>query len=360
MIETAVLIPAYNPDDRLLTLVGALRSRFSRIVLVDDGSTVGREVFAAAEPLVERVLRHDRNRGKGAALKTGFAYLLAGTAGGTGPAVITADADGQHRVDDILRVGEALAAGRKTGKEALVLGVRAFVGKVPLRSRFGNAWTRWLFFFMTGLPVRDTQTGLRGIPPSLLVRVAAIPGERYEYEMAMLADARCHPHRPVQVPIATVYEPGNGSSHFQPLLDSLRIYRSLAQFCLSSVMSFLLDNGLFTLTVFLTREGLSRKDGILWATLLARLVSSHFNYFYNRLVVFRREGNAGSGRRHRSYPLYFALVAVIAAASFSLTWGLSAATGAQGLAITLVKISVDTLLFVLSYWIQKRYVFRGR
>ena len=351
---TVILIPAYNPDGRLLELVDALRGKHRRIVLVDDGSSVGREIFSAAEGRVERVLRHDRNRGKGAALKTGFRHLIE-AAGGSGalPDVITADADGQHTPRDIARVEEALRA----SPDALVLGVRSFVGKVPLRSRFGNFWTRWMFFLVTRLKVRDTQTGLRGIPGALLARVAALPGDRYEYEMAMLADARHHPKRPVEVPIATVYEPGNASSHFHPLVDSIRIYRSLFQFCLSSVLSFLIDNGLFAATVWaMARRGASRQDGILVAIVLARSVSSHFNYFYNRYVVFRREGRTGG--THRSYFAYFALVLAIAMASWALTEGLSALLGANGLLITAVKIAVDTALFFASYRIQKKIVFR--
>lgn len=340
----AVLIPAYNPDGKLLDLLPRLRERFSRIVLVNDGSETGLDVLEKAAPLVEKVLVHERNRGKGAALKTGFAYL------GDGCDVITADADGQHSPEDIAKVAEGL----RTHRGGLVLGVRQFCGKVPLRSRFGNFWTRWLFFFMTGLMVRDTQTGLRGIPAGLLRRVAAIPGDRYEYEMAMLADAKHHDERPLQIPIETIYIDENATSHFNPLLDTVRIYRSLFQFCLSSVLSFLLDNAVFAGVLwFMASKDTPRRDDILVALVAARLVSSNFNYFYNRFVVFHTHG------RKRSFFQYWGLVAAIAAASYVLTESFSAILDVKGVAITAVKISVETFLFFASYLVQKKFIFKS-
>lgn len=211
----AVLIPARDPTERLAALVDALAPRFGRIVVVDDGSVSGLGVFDAIAPKVEKILRHDRNRGKGAALKTGFAYL--GEVD-----VVTADADGQHSPEDIAKVAEALR-GQRGG---LVLGVRSFEGEVPFRSRFGNFWTRIWFRVATGLAVGDTQTGLRGIPAPLVPRVAALPGTGFEYEMAMLVDAKRHPSRPLEVPIRTIYIPGN-KSHHRPFADTWRIYKAM-------------------------------------------------------------------------------------------------------------------------------------
>ena len=343
-----VLIPAYNPDEKLLALLPKLKERFSRIVIVDDGSVKGREIFPQAEKYVEKILVHERNRGKGAALKTGFAYL------GDSTDVITADSDGQHTPEDIAKVAEGL----RNHRDGLVLGVRSFSGKVPLRSRFGNWWTRWFFFLMTGLMIRDTQTGLRGIPAALLPRVARIPGDRYEYEMAMLADAKNHPSRPLQIPIETVYIDSNATSHFNPLLDTIRIYRSLFQFCISSVLSFLIDNGIFAAVMWvLTAKDTPRRDDVLVALVAARVVSSHFNYFYNRFVVFRRE-RATPHRRHRSYYGYIALVLAVGAASYALTEGCAALLDVRGVAVTVVKIAADIALFVASYLVQKKLIFR--
>lgn len=343
--NTVVLIPAYNPDERLLTLLSELKERFSRIVVVNDGSVEGAGVFEAAAGLVEKILVHPENRGKGAALKTGLKYIGEHD-------VVTADADGQHAVNDIVKVAEGLA-GQRNG---LVLGVRDFSGEVPFRSRFGNFWTRWFFFLMTGLNIGDTQTGLRGIPAGMVSRVASIAGERYEYEMAVLADARHHESKPLQIPIATLYIDSNRTSHFHPLADTYRIYRSLLQYCLSSVLGFVLDNAVYAALVWtLADDGMARRNYALLALVAARLVSSNFNYLYNRFVVFKSR----SRRRgpHRSYFSYWALVLLVGASSYAFTAVFGALLGVEGVKITVVKIFVDAALFVCGYFVQKRLVF---
>ena len=213
--DIAIVIPAYQPDAKLLGLVEALRVEFPHIVVVDDGSTGCEEIFASVRGRVEALLAHPANRGKGAALKTAFAWIrerLPNIAG-----VVTADADGQHTPEDIRRVAEATA----TRKGGIVLGVRTFEGPVPLRSRFGNWWASLFFRLKTGLAIRDTQTGLRGIPSDMLDRMLALRGDRYEYETRMLVDMRRHPLPPLQIPIKTVYLEGNRSSHYRPFRDTL-------------------------------------------------------------------------------------------------------------------------------------------
>lgn len=344
--DAVVLIPVYQPDERLIGLLKELRLRFSRIVLVDDGSTENRSVLERAAPLVERVLVHPVNRGKGAALKTGFSWLLAQ---GKPVDVITADADGQHRPDDIVRVADALSS----HPDSLTLGVRAFKGRVPLRSLLGNLLTRLLFFLVTRLWIVDTQTGLRGIPASLLARIAALPGDRYEYEMAMLVDAKDHPRRPFQVAIETVYVADNAGSHFNPVLDAIRIYRSLFQFCLSSVLCFLVDNIIFALAIgVFSGCGMSRRAEILLALSIARFVSANCNFLYNRFIVFRGRATLAD------YFRYWALVLVILSLGYVLTDVFAEVLDVNGLVITPLKIAVETVLFLLSYFVQKRFVFR--
>ncbi len=213
-----VVLPSLNPSDSFDRVVdGVLAAGFRHLLIVDDGSRAENKAHferAAAYPQCT-VLTHEVNRGKGAALKTGLAWIrkhLPDVAG-----VVTADADGQHAPDDIRRVAEATA----THAGGLVLGVRTFEGHIPFRSRWGNGWTRLLFRMLTGLAIRDTQTGLRGIPADLLDRVTALPGDRYEYETRMLVDARHHASPPLQVPIRTVYLDGNRSSHYRPFRDTL-------------------------------------------------------------------------------------------------------------------------------------------
>ena len=219
----ALVIPVCDPDeDRFPTLVRRLRADFAHIVVVDDGSARGRAAFDDVRGDVDAVLIHENNRGKGAALRTAFAWVRENLPRMVG--VVTVDGDGQHDPEDVRRVAEELAREPNGG---LVLGVRSFAGDVPFRSRLGNFWTRGLFHLITGLSVSDTQTGLRGIPAALLPRLLAIPGDRYEYEIRMLADARHHPAPPREVSVRTIYLDGNASSHYRPLRDTFRTQLAL-------------------------------------------------------------------------------------------------------------------------------------
>jgi glycosyltransferase involved in cell wall biosynthesis len=217
----AVLIPAWQPEAVLIELVQKLVvSGFSLVLVVDDGSSADSlEIFQQLESMSEvRLLRHAVNRGKGSSLKTGLKHVLTELPQIQG--VITADADGQHLVADIVHVAETFS--RSTHR--VVLGTRIFAADVPLRSRFGNQLTRRLFALLTGVRLADTQTGLRALPRALIGDICMLSGERYEYEMCMLALLCRNGHQPVEVPIHTIYFDGNRGSHFHPLWDSIRIY----------------------------------------------------------------------------------------------------------------------------------------
>jgi glycosyltransferase involved in cell wall biosynthesis len=183
---TVILLPVYQPSHRLPPLLRELDEAAPGFtyVIVDDGSSpASAQVLQEARDFGATVLSHDRNRGKGVALKTGFRYASEQHPGSD---VVCADADGQHGVTDILRVAERV---RITGHT--VLGVRKFTENVPLRSKFGNTLTQALFRAATGRNVQDTQTGLWAYPATLLDWLSTVPGERFEDEMnVLLATAR--------------------------------------------------------------------------------------------------------------------------------------------------------------------------
>ena len=214
MMATAVVIPAYKPDESLLDLLRALRERtfIDCLVVVDDGS--GPEyapIFAQAAQLCT-LKRHAQNRGKGAAIRTGLKTL-------SGYNVVTADCDGQHTPSDIEKIARAIDG-------ALVMGVRR-KREMPLRSKMGNTLTCLTFALVTHRWISDTQTGLRGIPQSYVGVCQDLEGDRYEYEMNMLLDA-CHRGLPIrEVEIETVYIDNNRGSHFHTLRDGKRVYRLL-------------------------------------------------------------------------------------------------------------------------------------
>lgn len=237
--KTTVIIPAYKPGKELLpTIQGLVDIGFRDILVIDDG---GGEAYAPIFCEVEAnpyctVLRHEVNRGKGAALKTAFAYFLENRP--DSPGVVTADADGQHLPEDILAVAEKMAE-----KECTVLGVRDFSDpKVPARSKSGNRITCGMFRLFFGMKITDTQTGLRAFPKRDLPVIATAEGDRYEYEtnMLYLIDRQRLPID--EVKISTVYIDDNSSSHFRVVRDSLRIYSLQIKYLLAFLLSLVVFN----------------------------------------------------------------------------------------------------------------------
>ncbi|GHU72942.1 dolichyl-phosphate mannose synthase [Clostridia bacterium] len=334
--NTTILIPAYKPDERLVSLVNELRSRGLDVLLVDDGGGAAySHIFRKAESLGAAVVRHAVNLGKGRALKTGINALLLRP---KPPAVVTADADGQHTVVDILKVADTM----RQNPDALALGERAFTGKVPLKSRLGNGITRIIYTLITGMRCRDTQTGLRGLPAASLPDMMRIPGERYEYEMNMLLRLKELKLGLAQTPIETVYINDNKGSHFNPLKDALRILAVLLKFIGSSALSFAIDWGLYTA---LANAGASY--GLAYAG--ARVVSALFNFLLNRTIVFQRGGRKAALR-------YALLAAVQLCIGAGLTHLLASVTPGWSF---WVKLPVDILLFFVNFYVQREWIFTG-
>jgi glycosyltransferase involved in cell wall biosynthesis len=226
-MQTAVLIPAYVPGEELVSVVAGLAEIDTILtVVVDDGSPEEcQSIFERITMLPRTVLlTHSVNMGKGAALKTGFKYLVEKQI----QTVVTADADGQHSLSDILKIAEVSLDQPMT----LVLGVRMFDKNVPPRSMFGNTITRWVLKLLFGLKLQDTQTGLRAIPHGLLTDYLAIQPNRYEYELEMLLLSSTKNIPLLEVPIETIYINSNKASHFNSLVDSFRIYRVLFGYAL--------------------------------------------------------------------------------------------------------------------------------
>ena len=338
-----VLIPAYEPGPRLAGVVAGILGADPdvEVVVVDDGSGPAyAAVFAMAQGLGATVLRHDLNRGKAASLRTGFDLVLQAHPGDD---VVTADADGQHTVADILRVADELRADAAAGVPTLVLGCRAFTGRVPLRSRAGNAVARGVFRLAAGWPLSDTQTGLRGIPAELVEWVRDQPGERFAYEQNVLLRCRHAGVATREVPIETVYLDGNASSHFRPVVDSLRIMLPLLLFAGSSLLAFAVDTVMLLVLNALT-------GALVPSIVAARVVSASVNFAVNRRVVFRARGRRGMPRQLVRY----AVLAVTLLAS-NIVW-LDALTR-FGMPLVLAKVTTEAVLFVTSYGVQRSFVF---
>lgn len=333
-----VLIPAYQPDARLPRLILELHRAdpSSKIVVVDDGSGQKfSDIFEASATAGAHVISYENNRGKGYALREGFTWIR-DVAGDSRECVVTADADGQHTLNDIFRVGRTCT---DTGKS--VLGVREFVGHVPARSRIGNTATSALFWLATGWKLKDTQTGLRAFPVGLLPALLEVQGDRYEYELRVLLHLAKFRHPVTQIPIETIYEAGNPTSHFRPLQDSARIWAPLLKFAASSGVATVIDYVLVLVLNALT-------GALFFPVIAARLVSASVNFAMNRRVF---EATGGSLRR--SALRYAALAVAVVAGSYTM---LAVLTGI-GMPLWIAKIIADTTMYLVSYSAQSRYVF---
>ncbi|WP_036295528.1 bifunctional glycosyltransferase family 2/GtrA family protein [Microbacterium sp. C448] len=338
-----IVIPAYEPGPALVGLVDGLRRArpHAEVIVADDGSGPDcADVFEAARGAGAVVLTHPSNRGKGAALKSVFRHLRA--VGASGP-IVTADADGQHTVADILRVGDAVADG---DDRTMVLGCRGFTGPVPLRSRLGNSVSRGLFRLSAGWALSDTQTGLRGIPATMLPWLIQQPGDRFEYEQNVLLRLHGGGWHVQEIAIATVYEPHNPSSHFRPVVDSLRVLIPLVTFAGSSFLAFLIDT--VALLLFFAVSGM-----LVPSVVAARVLSASVNFAINRRLVFR----AATGRDLWRQAATYSLLAAALLAS-NVVW-MAFLTDA-GVPLLLAKIVTEAVLFVTAYQAQRALVFARR
>lgn len=355
-----VIIPALNPDGRLPELIDSLiRLGFRRITVVNDGSAPeygGIFADVGARPGV-RVLAFPENRGKGAALRCAFADEIASAPEQFG--CVTADADGQHRPDDIA------AAARKLLRhpDALIMGVRSFASEnVPLKSRFGNWLTRKVFRIFSGVNCSDTQTGLRAMGRKLMAEAGSVPGDRYEFESRHLLTCAVSGVPLVELPIATVYENGNSGTHFRPIVDGVKIYASLlaglirqfSLFILGSLLSAGLDLSLYA--AFYSMLGGRFAHGIVMAAVPARVLSAGFNYTYNLLVVFSSKVGQRSSRIPTSIAGYAALCVTMLLLSCFFTEAASRLM--PGRNTVWIKALVDFILFLAGFAVQKFLIFR--
>lgn len=335
-----MVVPAYRPGAALGELVWTLED--FRVIVVDDGSGPEFAAVFGALPANTTVLRHAVNLGKGAALKTAFNHVLCQYPDAIG--VITADADGQHSAADIRRVASRLTA----NPDSVVMGARRFTDSahgVPWRSRFGNQLTIAAVRLLIGQRLTDTQTGLRGLPLAFLAHLLRIASTGYEFELDMLIACRQRGFRVIEEPIEAIYIDGNRSSHFNPLLDSARIYFVLLRFSFISLLTAAIDN-----LVFLGCFPLLHSIG--QAQIAGRIVAVLFNYFAARQAVFlSREQHAVT------FPRYLGLVIVSGTLSYGLIQFL---TAHSSLPVVTAKLIAEGTLFIGNFAIQRDFVFRAR
>lgn len=379
-MKTAVVLPVLNPDEKFAAFVERLiESGYETILAINDGSAEEYVHYfdeAAVHPQVT-VLVHEVNKGKGAALKTAFRYLHENLP--EIDAAITCDGDGQHTVESMKACLDAF----EEHPGSVIIGGRDFdSANIPPRSRFGNKISSVIYRFACGIKLKDTQTGLRVIPASCFEGFSQLAGDRYEYETHMLIEIVNRNVPYYEVPIETIYIDDNESSHFNPLKDSFRIYKVVLKyffkFILSSISSWVVDIGVYWITIAICGHAWNLKDSIteasslagallnhswnlniaavLIATLTSRITSSIVNFIINRKVVFKDVSNV-----RKTATKYFTLAVCQMILSFLLVDlianGLLHVTGFLNV---LIKCVVDMCLFVFSYGIQRKWVFKDK
>lgn len=207
-------MPVYNQPGRLREVISRCLEVHSRVLVVDDGSD--EEVAPSLADLPVRVLRHEINRGKGAAIMTAAHHLHEqGVAH-----MITLDADGQHYPEDLRRFIEAI----QRHPEALIIGVRDFAGAdVPGASRFGRAFGNFWVWVQTGTQVRDIQSGYRAYPIGALEHLPCW-SQGYAFEVEVVVRGIWAGLKVHQVHVRVHYpKPEQRSSHFHKLYDNARL-----------------------------------------------------------------------------------------------------------------------------------------
>lgn len=332
------LIPAYKPDNKMTDLARALFNQGMTVVIVNDGSGAPyNAVFERAE-LFAHVVRCTRNGGKGTALKAGLAYIRDHFA--PPYTVTTADADGQHTEEDILRVTRKA----ETRPDTLIIGSRTINRDMPVRNWLGNFFTKIAFLLATGKHMHDTQTGLRSFSDRLAPFMLAVRGSRYEYETSVLLHwARCN--RPIEeVPVQTLYFDGNANSHFHPVRDSLRIYGEILKFSAPMFGCFLLDLLLFCALMAL----LPWDNRLIAANCMARIVAAGL-YF----VLIRRAVAEYPNTKRLSAVRFLFGEALLLALNTALVWALM-----MGNLLPFgAKLLANLALFFSFFVLQRKFLF---
>lgn len=352
MNKIVAVIPAYNPEFLLIDYINQLLEQgFDKLIIVNDGSKPEcLPVFEQVKNIKEcTLLVHPENKGKGRALKTAFRYFLENKEFDTYQGVVTADADGQHSPKDTRAVADAITM----NKNNFVLGCRDFDSdNVPFKSKKGNKITRNVMHLLFSKRITDTQTGLRGLNRKFIADCLQLGGDRFEYEINMLI-VGMRTQNIVEIPIETIYFNQNRASSFKAVKDSVKIYSvifsSFFKFLFSSLSSACVDILLFNLFVAVVFKNADVSKAIFISTILARVISSVYNYVINRKVVFKSNSGVVSVVK------YYILAAVIMLLSAVLVTGVFRLTNFNK---SIIKIITDSLLFILSYKVQQIWVFK--
>lgn len=350
-----IIIPSYNPSKKLLdTVYDLLNKGFTNILVVDDGSDKRCQHYFEniAQHNNITLLRHFINLGKGRALKTAINYYMTSKINGNKYVncigVVTLAADHRYSTEDVVHMANTLVQ----SSQSLILGCRDFSRSVvSWKSRWSNKVVSFFLKLLCGLNVTDSQTALRAIPNDLIPYIFVAHGDKFDYETNMLLECQ---QKNIDIKEITLRSSNKSTKkvkiRFNPFKISLKIYLQLLKFLSSSISSFVVDISFFTFSMLLF-SSLDKKISVLLSTVIARILSSLFNYIANKYFTFRKK-NYNQGTLFR----YYVLCIIQMFISYAFVYWLGRILSIND---TMIKIFVDGILFILSFQIQREWVFKS-
>lgn len=272
-LKFIALVPTYEPDDKLPKIVNKLKENNFITIVINDGSDISYDNYF--NECDTKIISYPSNRGKGFALKKGIEYVKNNF---ENYIIVTVDSDGQHRIEDVLNICEYA----KNNRDTLVIGKRLRKENMPIRSRIGNIFTKYIFNLATKENIYDTQSGLRAFSEQLVDYMLEIKGDRFEYEMNVLLNLNKKNIKYKEIEIQTIYIDDNEKSHFRTFRDSSRVYGQILEYKARSVIPFLSDLLIFaTLIITVNR--------LLITNVISKLLSTIIYYILNRKTIFKEK-----------------------------------------------------------------------
>ena len=344
MKQRIALVPSYEPNDALLKVVDELLDNSFIVVVVNDGSGSSYdEIFKQLPPEVH-YLSYEKNQGKGYALKHGFAYIKDHL--DPDSLIVTLDSDGQHKVSDAIKICDECEI-KET--DSLILGSRNFDKKAPRKSRFGNFMARTSFLISTRHKIYDTQTGLRAFSNKLMDYMISIDGDRFDYEMNVLLETIREKIPIIEVKIETIYINNNAGTHYNPFKDTLKIFKEVIKFSASSLIGFGVDYAVYSLLTLIPNPW---EYWLIACNVIARIISASVNFTINYKIVFKSKQNIW-----KAIIEYAMLAVFILGCNTLFLWLL---VNNAGMNKYLAKVIVEGTMFIVSWIIQRLFVFRRR
>lgn len=336
--KIAIIIPALNPNEKLIELVKELKVvGLTNIIVIDDGSRLENKKYFLELKKVSgvTVYENEKNYGKGRTIKKGIEKVIDDK---EIFGLVTVDADGQHLASDARKIAEKVEK-----EEKITFGERKLKNKdVPLFSRIGRIFSTWYLKLKTGVYLEDTQTGLRGIPRKYFDLALQVSGDRFDYEMNFLEKICDEKIEFDLVDIETIYK--NRIKNFRIFKDSYIIYKEFFKNLISSILASVIDVFFFWIFIKLNVT-------IRYSNIVARILSGIFDFTLNKKWVFKNS-DINNSLKLIKYSILFIIqmmLNTILVEYFSMY--------AENLII--LKIIINISIYIINFFIKKIYIFKN-